>query len=151
MVVAPEGLGVAWTDLPTGDRAANLEKAITCHQEALRFLTAEAGLVVGAEVAAMEEAAEVIAQAQAEEASAVLAMAAARAEAAEAVAESQRIQSAAAAAAVRALITAGLVEEAAAHEAVTALTAAGRWVWRRLRDLCRRDSSRRARGRAPRR
>jgi DNA-binding NarL/FixJ family response regulator len=89
------------------------------------FLTAEAGLVVGAEVAAMEEAAEVIAQAQAEEATAVLVMAAARAEAAQAIAESQRIQSAAAAAAVRALITAGLVEEAAAHEAVTALTAAG--------------------------
>ena len=75
------------------------------------FLTAETGLAVGAEVAAMEEAAEVIAQAQAE--------------AAQAVAESQRIQSAAAADAVRALITAGLVEEAAAHEAVTALTAAG--------------------------
>ena len=89
------------------------------------FLTSEAGLVVGAEVAAMEEAAEVIAEAQAEEASAVLAMASAQAEAAEAVAESQRIQSAAAANAVRALITAGLVEEAAAHEAVTALTAAG--------------------------
>ena len=89
------------------------------------FLTAETGLVVGAEVAAMEEAAEVIAQAQAEEASAVLTMAAAQAEAAEAVAESQRIQSAAAAGAVRALITAGLVEEAAAHEAVMALTAAG--------------------------
>jgi DNA-binding NarL/FixJ family response regulator len=89
------------------------------------FLTAEIGLVVGAEVAAMEEAAEVIAQAQAEEAVALLAMAAAEAEAAEAVADSQRIQSAAAADAVRALITAGLVEEAAAHEAVTALTAAG--------------------------
>jgi len=89
------------------------------------FLTAEIGLVVGAEVAAMEEAAEVIAQAQAEEAVAVLAAAAARAEAAEAVADSQRIQSAAAADAVRALITAGLVEEAAAHEAVTALAAAG--------------------------
>jgi DNA-binding NarL/FixJ family response regulator len=89
------------------------------------FLTAEAGLVVGAEVAAMEEAAEVIAQAQAEEASALLEIAAARAEAAQAIADSQRIQSAAAAAAVQALITAGLVEEAAAHEAVTALTAAG--------------------------
>src|SRR5712692_3093791 len=75
------------------------------------FLTSKAGLVVGAEVAAMEEAAQVIAQARAEEA--------------DAVAESERIQSAAAAAAVRALITAGLVEEAAAHEAVTALTAAG--------------------------
>ena len=89
------------------------------------FLTAETGLVVGAEVAAMEEAVEVIAQAQAEEATAVLAAAAAQAEAAQAVAESQQIQSAAAAGAVRALITAGLVEEAAAHEAVAALTAAG--------------------------
>src|SRR5271165_4709822 len=89
------------------------------------FLTAETGLVVGAEVAAMEEAAEVIAQAQAEEAVALLATAAAQAEAAQAVADSQRIQSAAAADAVRALITAGLVEEAAAHEAVTALAAAG--------------------------
>ena len=89
------------------------------------FLTAEAGLVVGAEVAAMEEASQVIAQAQADEADALLAAVAAGAEAAQAVAESERIQSAAAAAAVRALITAGLVEEAAAHEAVTALTAAG--------------------------
>ena len=86
------------------------------------FLTAETGLVVGAEVAAMEEAAEVIAQAQADEAAALLAAAAAQAEAAQAVAESQQIQSAAAAGAVRALITAGLVEEAAAHEAVMALT-----------------------------
>src|ERR1700722_6554133 len=89
------------------------------------FLTAQTGLVVGAEVAAMEEAAEVIAQAQADGAVALLAASAAQAEAAEAVADSQRIQSAAAADAVRALITAGLVEEAAAHEAVTALTAAG--------------------------
>src|ERR1700722_14947133 len=89
------------------------------------FLTAATGLVVGAEVAAMEEASEVIALAQAEEADALLAVVAARAEAAEAVAESEQIQSAAAAAAVRALITAGLVEEAAAHEAVTALTTAG--------------------------
>jgi DNA-binding NarL/FixJ family response regulator len=89
------------------------------------FLTAEAELVVGAEVAAMEEASAVIAQAQAIEADALLTAAAARAEAAEAVAESERIQSAAAAGAVRALIAAGLVEEAAAHEAVTALTAAG--------------------------
>ncbi len=89
------------------------------------FLTAEAGLVVGAEVAAMEEASEVIAQAQAIEADALLTAAVARAEAAGAVAESERIQSAAAAGAVRALIAAGLVEEAAAHEAVTALTAAG--------------------------
>jgi DNA-binding NarL/FixJ family response regulator len=89
------------------------------------FLTSETGLVVGGEVAAMEEASEVIAQAQADEAGALLAAVAARAEAAEAVAESEQIQSAAAAAAIGALITAGLVEEAAAHEAVTALTAAG--------------------------
>jgi DNA-binding NarL/FixJ family response regulator len=89
------------------------------------FLTSEAGLVVGAEVAALEEASQVIAQAQAAEADALLAAVAAEAEAAEAVADSERIQSAAAAAAVRALITAGLVEEAAAHEAVTALTTAG--------------------------
>ena len=89
------------------------------------FLTSQAGLVVGAEVAAMDEAAEVIAQAQADEADALLTAVAARAAAAEAVAESQRIQSAAAAASVRALIAAGLVEEAAAHEAVTALTTAG--------------------------
>jgi DNA-binding NarL/FixJ family response regulator len=89
------------------------------------FLTSEAGLVVGAEVAAMEEASQVVAQAQAAEADALLTAVAAGAEAAEAVAESERIQSAAAAAAVQALITAGLMEEAAAHEAVTALTAAG--------------------------
>jgi DNA-binding NarL/FixJ family response regulator len=89
------------------------------------FLTSQTGLVVGAEVAAMEEASEVIALAQAEEAEALLAAVAARAEAAEAVAESEQIQSAAAAAAVRALIAAGLVEEAAVHEAVTALTTAG--------------------------
>ena len=75
------------------------------------FLTVETGLVVGAEVAALEEAAEVIARAQAE--------------AARAVADSRQVQSAAAAGAVRALITAGMVEEAAAHEAVAALTAAG--------------------------
>lgn len=89
------------------------------------FLTSETALVVGAEVAVMEEASQVIAQAQADEADALLAAVAAKAEAADAVAESEQIQSAAAAAAVRALITAGLVEEAAAHEAVTALTTAG--------------------------
>ncbi|HEY5016956.1 MAG TPA: LuxR C-terminal-related transcriptional regulator [Streptosporangiaceae bacterium] len=86
------------------------------------FLTSDAGFVVGAEVAALEEASQVIAQAQADEADAVLAAAAA---AAEAVAESERIQSAAAADALRALINAGLVEKAAAHEAVAALTEAG--------------------------
>jgi DNA-binding NarL/FixJ family response regulator len=89
------------------------------------FLTSQAGLVVGAEVAAMEEASEVIAQAQADETDALLAAAAARAQASQAVADSERIQSAAAADALRALIAAGLVEKAAAHEAVTALATAG--------------------------
>jgi DNA-binding NarL/FixJ family response regulator len=89
------------------------------------FLTSETGLAVGAEVAVMEEASQVIAQAQAEEADALLAAVAARAEAAQAVADSEQIQSAAAAAAVRALIMAGVLQEAAAHQAVTALTTAG--------------------------
>jgi DNA-binding NarL/FixJ family response regulator len=89
------------------------------------FLTAEAELVLGAEVAAMEEASQVIAQAQAAEADALLTAVAARAAAAEAVADSERIAAAAAADAVRALIAAGLVEQAAAHEAVAALTASG--------------------------
>ena len=89
------------------------------------FLTAEAGLVVGAEVAALEEAAEVIAAAQAAEARATLAAMAAETQAAEAIASSEAIVAGAAAVAVRALIDAGLVQEAAAHEAVEALNAAG--------------------------
>src|SRR5712691_3031040 len=70
------------------------------------FLTSDAGLLVGAEVAAMEQAAQVIAAAQAAEAR-------------------EALRAAAAAGAVRALINAGLVEEAAAHEAAEALKAAG--------------------------
>ena len=89
------------------------------------FLAGDASLAIAAEVAAVEEASEVIAGAQAAEAAAVLRAVAASAEAAEAEAASERVQEAAAAAAVSALIAAGLVEEAAAHEAVTALTAAG--------------------------
>jgi DNA-binding CsgD family transcriptional regulator len=89
------------------------------------FLTAEAGLVVGAEVAAVEEAAEVIAVAQAAEARATLAAIAAETQAAEAIAASEAIVAGAAAVAVRALIDAGIVQEAAAHEAVEALNAAG--------------------------
>jgi DNA-binding NarL/FixJ family response regulator len=89
------------------------------------FLAGDASLAVKAEVAAVEEASAVIAEAQDAEAAAVLRALAASAEAAEAEAASERIQEAAAAAAVSALIAAGLVEEAAAHEAVTALTAAG--------------------------
>jgi DNA-binding NarL/FixJ family response regulator len=89
------------------------------------FLAGEASAAVAAEVAAVEEASAVIAEAQAAEAAAVLRAVAASAEAAEAEAASEQVQEAAAAAAVSALIAAGLVEEAAAHEAVTALTAAG--------------------------
>ena len=89
------------------------------------FLTAEAGLLVGAEVAAMEEAARVIATAQAAEADAMLVAMAAEARAAEAIAASDAIRVSAATSAIRALIIAGLLEEAAAAEAVEALSAAG--------------------------
>jgi DNA-binding CsgD family transcriptional regulator len=89
------------------------------------FLAGDVSLAVGAEVAAVEEASAVIAEAQAAEATAVLRAIAASAQAAEAEAASERIQEAAAADAVSALIAAGLIEAAAAHQAVTALTAAG--------------------------
>ena len=89
------------------------------------FLTSEVGLLVGAEVAAMEEAARVIAAAQAAEADATLLAMAAEAQAAETTAASEAIRAAAAAGAVRALINAGLLEQAAAHEAVEALGVAG--------------------------
>jgi len=89
------------------------------------FLAGDVSRAIGAEIAALEEASTVIADAQAVEAAAVLRAAAASAEAAEAEAASERIQEAAAAEAVSALITAGLIEEAALHEAVTALTTAG--------------------------
>jgi DNA-binding NarL/FixJ family response regulator len=89
------------------------------------FLTGDISLAVGAEVAAVEEASAVIAEAQAAEAAALLRAIAASAEAAEAEAVSERIQEAATADAISALIAAGLIEAAAAHEAVTAVTAAG--------------------------
>jgi len=89
------------------------------------FLAGDISLAIGAEVAAVEEASAVIAEAQAAEAAAVLRAIAASAEAAEAEAASERIQEAAAADAASALIAAGLIEAAAAHEAVTALAAAG--------------------------
>ncbi len=89
------------------------------------FITAETGMLIGAEVAAMEEAAQVIAAAQAAAADAMLLALTARAQATEAIATSAAISTAAAADSVRALIAAGLVEEAAAHEAVEALIAAG--------------------------
>jgi DNA-binding NarL/FixJ family response regulator len=89
------------------------------------ILTAEAGLVVGAEVAAMEEAAEVIAAAHAAEVDATLEAMAAQARASEAIAASEAIRAAAAADAIRALIDAGVVAEEAAHEALEAVAAAG--------------------------
>jgi hypothetical protein len=89
------------------------------------FVTAEAGLIVGVEVAAMEEAVEVIAAAQAAEADATLRAIEAETRAADAIAASEAIRAAAAADAVRALISAGIVEEEAAHEAIDALGAAG--------------------------
>ena len=89
------------------------------------FLTAEAGLIVGAEVAAMEEAVEVIAAAHAAEADATLRAIQAEMQAADAIAASEAIRAAAAADALPALIRAGIVEEEAAHEAIDALDAAG--------------------------
>ena len=89
------------------------------------FLTAEAGLIVGAEVAAMDEAVEVIAAAHAAEADATLRAIEAQTRAADAIAASEEIRAAAAADAVRALISAGIVKEEAAHEAIDALGAAG--------------------------
>ena len=82
------------------------------------LLTSEAGLLVGAHVAAMEEAAEVIAAAQAAEVDATLLAIAAETRASQAMAASEAVRAAAAAHAVRSLIRAGVVAEAAAHEAV---------------------------------
>ena len=89
------------------------------------FLTADLGLIVGAEVAAVEEAAVVIAAAQTAEVNATPAAIRARAQAAEAIAESEAIRAAAAADAVQALIEAGVVAQAAAQEALDAVRAAG--------------------------
>jgi DNA-binding CsgD family transcriptional regulator len=89
------------------------------------FLTPEVGLMVGAEVAAMEEATAVIAAAHAAESEAMLSAIAAQADAAEAIATAETIRAAAAASAIQALITAGLIEQAATHEAIEAVTAAG--------------------------
>ena len=115
------------------------------------FVTAEAGLMVGAEVAAMEEAVEVIAAAHAAEADAMLRAIEAETRAVDAIAASEVIRAAAAADALRALIRAGIVEEEAAHEAIDALDAAGlhhRRGRRSSRDGCR-AGCRRSDGRRP--
>lgn len=89
------------------------------------FLAPELGLVVDAELAAMEQAARSISAAQAAEAEARLRAVAALAKADEAVAASARIRSAAAAETLRVLTEAGLLELAAASEAADALSNAG--------------------------
>lgn len=43
-MILPEfqnNLGIAYCKLPTGDRVANLQRAIACYEEALRFRTPE--------------------------------------------------------------------------------------------------------------
>jgi DNA-binding CsgD family transcriptional regulator len=89
------------------------------------FLNSQAGSAVATEVAALEEAAQVIAAAHTAEARAMLRAMVAETEAAEAVAASDAIRSAAAASAIGALIAAGIVEEEATHEAIDAVSAAG--------------------------
>lgn len=89
------------------------------------FITDEAELLVGAEVAAMDEAARAIAVAEAVETQAVFESLAAEAAANDAIAADDAIRAEAAADAVRALIEAGLLEAEASHEAADALVDAG--------------------------
>jgi DNA-binding CsgD family transcriptional regulator len=89
------------------------------------FITEEAEMLVGAEVAAMDEAAHVIAAAEAVEAEAVLESLASVSAAEETIAVADAIRAAAAADAVRVLQDAGVIEAAAAVEAAEALAAAG--------------------------
>jgi len=89
------------------------------------FITEDDQLIMGAEVEAVDEAAEVIAAAQAAEAAAVLEALQAVDDAASAVAAANAVRTAAAAEAVSALIEAGFIEERAAHEAAEALAEAG--------------------------
>jgi DNA-binding NarL/FixJ family response regulator len=89
------------------------------------FLTSEAGLLVEAELATIDDLAEVIAAAQEDEARAMLAAMAAEGSAVRAVEAASVIRAAAAAEAVSALIAAGLIEDAAAHEAIDAMRVAG--------------------------
>jgi DNA-binding NarL/FixJ family response regulator len=89
------------------------------------FITQEAELLVGAEIAAMDEAARGIEVAHAVEAEAVLESVAAATAADEAIAAADAIRAEAAAHAVRALVEAGLLEAEAFHEAADALVDAG--------------------------
>ncbi len=89
------------------------------------FLASEPGLLVEAELAAIDEAAEVIAAAQEDQARAMLAAIVAEGRAAIAVETATVIRAAAVAEAVSALMTAGLIRESAAHEAIDAMRVAG--------------------------
>lgn len=89
------------------------------------FITEEAQLLVGAEVAIMDDAARAIAVAQAVETEAVLESVAAASAADDAIAVAEAVRADAAADAVRALVAAGLVEAEAFHEAADALVDAG--------------------------
>jgi DNA-binding CsgD family transcriptional regulator len=99
------------------------------------FITDEAEMLVGAEVAAMDEAAQAIATAEAVEAEAVLDAMASVSAADETIAVADAIRAAAAADAVRALQEAGVIEVAAAQEAADALAAAGLIVDAAQRDV----------------
>jgi DNA-binding NarL/FixJ family response regulator len=89
------------------------------------FLTEEAELLVGGEVAAMDEAARSVAVAHAAETEALLKTVAAANAADEAIAAAEAIRAEAAADAVRALAEAGLLEAEAFNEAADALVDAG--------------------------
>jgi DNA-binding CsgD family transcriptional regulator len=89
------------------------------------LLSTELSLAIGTEVAAMEDAARSIAEAQASEAAARLRAIAAWDDAAQAVVESARIRSVAAADVLRTLTETGLIEAAATDEALDALATAG--------------------------
>jgi DNA-binding NarL/FixJ family response regulator len=89
------------------------------------FITDEAELLIGAEVAAMDEAAQVIAAADAVALDAVAQSIASVNAAEDTIAVADAIRTAAAADAVRALQDAGFIEAAASQEAVDALAAAG--------------------------
>jgi DNA-binding NarL/FixJ family response regulator len=89
------------------------------------FITEETQLLVGAEVAVMDEAARAIAVAQAVEAEAVLESGAAASAADDAIAAAEAVRADAAADAASALVAAGLIEAEARHEVADALVDAG--------------------------
>lgn len=89
------------------------------------FITEEGQLLVGAEVAVMDEAARAITVAEAMEAEALLESVEAASAADEAIAAAEAVRADAAADAVRALVAAGIVEAEARHEAADALVDAG--------------------------